>query len=57
MSLIERRPRSVMDTTESVSQSQSSTNIEPLTAENQTKGRGTMGKKWISQKGNLFKVV
>ena len=22
--------------------------------ENQTKGRGTMGKKWISIKGNLF---
>ena len=25
-----------------------------ITAENQTKGRGTMGKKWISSKGNLF---
>ena len=25
-----------------------------ITAENQTKGRGTMGKKWISIKGNLF---
>ena len=23
-------------------------------SEKQTKGRGTMGKKWISQKGNLF---
>ena len=25
-----------------------------ISAEKQTKGRGTMGKKWISQKGNLF---
>jgi len=25
-----------------------------ITAENQTKGKGTMGKKWISLKGNLF---
>jgi len=25
-----------------------------ITAKNQTKGRGTMGKKWISKKGNLF---
>ena len=25
-----------------------------IVAEVQTKGRGTMGKKWISQKGNLF---
>ena len=25
-----------------------------ITTENQTKGRGTMGKKWISLKGNLF---
>jgi len=25
-----------------------------ITTENQTKGRGTMGKKWISIKGNLF---
>lgn len=25
-----------------------------LTAETQKKGRGTMGKKWISKKGNLF---
>ena len=23
-------------------------------SKNQTKGRGTMGKKWISKKGNLF---
>ena len=23
-------------------------------SEIQTKGRGTMGKKWVSQKGNLF---
>ena len=23
-------------------------------SENQTKGKGTMGKKWISKKGNLF---
>ena len=26
-------------------------------AENQTKGRGTYGKKWISKKGNLFSSV
>ena len=25
-----------------------------ITAQKQTKGRGTMGKKWISQNGNLF---
>ena len=25
-----------------------------ISAELQTKGRGTMGKKWVSQKGNLF---
>ena len=25
-----------------------------IVSEIQTKGRGTMGKKWISQKGNLF---
>ena len=25
-----------------------------ITSEKQTKGRGTMGKKWISKKGNLF---
>ena len=25
-----------------------------ILSENQTKGRGTMGKKWISKKGNLF---
>ena len=25
-----------------------------ITAKKQTKGRGTMGKKWISKKGNLF---
>ena len=25
-----------------------------ITSENQINGRGTMGKKWISQKGNLF---
>ena len=25
-----------------------------ITTENQTKGKGTMGKKWISLKGNLF---
>ena len=31
-------------------------NIKPsiISSERQTKGRGTMGKKWISQKGNLF---
>ena len=31
-------------------------NIKPsiILAENQSKGRGTMGKKWISKKGNLF---
>ena len=26
-------------------------------ADNQTKGRGTYGKKWISNKGNLFGTV
>ena len=25
-----------------------------ITTEKQSKGRGTMGKKWISKKGNLF---
>ena len=25
-----------------------------VTSENQTKGRGRVGKKWISQNGNLF---
>ena len=25
-----------------------------VTSERQKKGRGTMGKKWVSQKGNLF---
>ena len=25
-----------------------------ISSEKQTKGRGTRGKKWISQKGNLF---
>ena len=31
-------------------------NIKPsiIISEHQTKGRGTMGKKWISKKGNLF---
>ena len=31
-------------------------NLKPtlISAEIQTKGRGTMGKKWISQKGNVF---
>ena len=31
-------------------------NIKPsiILSERQTKGRGTMGKKWISNKGNLF---
>ena len=31
-------------------------NIRPsiILSETQTKGRGTMGKKWISKKGNLF---
>ena len=31
-------------------------NIKPsiIVSECQTKGRGTMGKKWISKKGNLF---
>ena len=31
-------------------------NIKPsiILSERQTKGRGTMGKKWISKKGNLF---
>ena len=31
-------------------------NIKPsiILSERQTKGRGTMGKKWVSQKGNLF---
>ena len=25
-----------------------------ITSENQSKGKGTMGKIWVSQKGNLF---
>ena len=31
-------------------------NLKPtlISSEIQTKGRGTMGKKWISQKGNVF---
>jgi len=31
-------------------------NIKPsiILSERQTKGRGTMGKKWISKKGNIF---
>ena len=28
-----------------------------ITAEKQIKGRGTMGKKWISKKGNLFLTI
>ena len=28
-----------------------------ILAENQIKGRGTMGKKWISKKGNLFLTI
>ena len=28
-----------------------------ILTEKQTKGRGTMGKKWISQKGNLFFTI
>ena len=34
-------------------------NIEPtiIFSERQTKGRGTMGKKWISLKGNLFLTI
>ena len=28
-----------------------------IISEKQTKGRGTMGKKWISQKGNLFMSI
>ena len=28
-----------------------------ISSEKQTKGRGTMGKKWISQKGNLFMSI
>ena len=28
-----------------------------ILSENQTKGRGTMGKKWISKKGNLFLTI
>ena len=33
--------------------------IEPtlITAEKQTSGRGRIGKKWISQKGNLFLTI
>ena len=31
-------------------------NIKPtiIISEKQTKGRGTIGKKWVSKKGNLF---
>tara|TARA_B100001057_G_C22733255_1_gene904727 strand:- start:585 stop:1151 length:567 start_codon:yes stop_codon:yes gene_type:complete len=34
-------------------------NIRPtiILSERQTKGRGTMGKKWISKKGNLFLTI
>ena len=34
-------------------------NIKPsiIISEKQTKGRGTMGKKWISKKGNLFITI
>ena len=34
-------------------------NIRPtiILSEKQTKGRGTMGKKWISKKGNLFLTI
>ncbi len=34
-------------------------NIRPsiILSEKQTKGRGTMGKKWISNKGNLFLTI
>ena len=34
-------------------------NIKPtiILSEKQTKGRGTMGKKWISKKGNLFITI
>ena len=34
-------------------------NIRPtiIMSEKQTKGRGTMGKKWISKKGNLFLTI
>ena len=28
-----------------------------ILSEHQTKGRGTMGKKWISKKGNLFLTI
>ena len=28
-----------------------------ISSEKQTKGRGTMGKKWISKKGNLFLTI
>ena len=28
-----------------------------ILSEKQTKGRGTMGKKWISKKGNLFLTI
>ena len=28
-----------------------------ILSESQTKGRGTMGKKWISKKGNLFLTI
>ncbi len=34
-------------------------NIRPtiIVSEKQTKGRGTMGKKWVSKKGNLFLTI
>ena len=34
-------------------------NFKPtlVLSENQIKGRGTMGKKWVSQKGNLFITI
>jgi BirA family biotin operon repressor/biotin-[acetyl-CoA-carboxylase] ligase len=34
-------------------------NIKPtiIVSEKQTKGKGTMGKKWISKKGNLFLTI
>ena len=28
-----------------------------ILAENQIKGRGTMGKRWVSKKGNLFLTI
>ena len=34
-------------------------NVRPtiILSEEQSKGRGTMGKKWISKKGNLFLTI